>query len=114
MCLKFEYSIEVENDVSKINITATTNASTSAITGIGEKELVVGDNKITLTVTAENGSTKDYVINVNKKDINKITGTIDENPKSGINYSLPIIMFVLVAGSVTLYIVKKKNLFQKI
>lgn len=111
---KFEYSIEVENNVSKINIKATTNTSTSTVVGSGEKELVVGDNKFTLTVTAENGSTQNYVINVKRLDVVKDTGTIKENPQTGVNNSVTVIVFILIAGAATLYITRKRNFFPKI
>lgn len=104
---KYEYSIEVESDVSKINISATTNVETSTVTGSGEKELVIGDNKFILTVTAENGAKQDYVINVIRKDNIK-------NPQLGVNYNVITFILIFLTGTLILFVTKKKNLFPKI
>lgn len=64
---KYEYSIEVENVVSSVTINASTNSSSSNVSGIGTKNLSVGDNKFTLTVTAENGDKQNYIVNVKRK-----------------------------------------------
>ncbi len=50
-----------------INVSATTNDSNATISGVGNKKLVCGNNKITLTITAEDKSTKGtYTINANR------------------------------------------------
>lgn len=63
-----EYSVELESDVTKINVYAEKNDSKASITGIGEKEVQEGTNKIEAVVTAENGSTKTYIINATVKE----------------------------------------------
>ena len=54
-----EYSVELENNVEKIKINAETTSSKSSIKGTGEIEVVV---------TAENGSTRTYIINATVKE----------------------------------------------
>ena len=57
---------EVDYSVSKLNITATPTDSKAKVTVSGNN-LVVGKNTVTITVKAENGSTKNYQITVTRK-----------------------------------------------
>ena len=57
---------EVDYSVSKLNITATPTDSKAKVTVSGNN-LVVGKNTVTITVKAENGSTKTYQITVTRK-----------------------------------------------
>lgn len=61
-----EYSINVGSDVSYITVVATAEAETSKVSVSGNTNLVVGENKIDITVTAEDGSVDLYTIIVNK------------------------------------------------
>ena len=67
-----EYSTEMEAGVTKINIVATKSDSKSSVTGAGEKDVTEGMNKFEIVVTAENGSSKTYVLNVNVKELSPI------------------------------------------
>lgn len=58
-----EYKINLSADVTAINIEATANDSKASVSGTGEQSVKPGDNKLEVVVTAENGSTKAYVIN---------------------------------------------------
>lgn len=69
------YNLSVGNDVKKIKINAEANNSKATITGTGEKDVKEGDNKFDVVVTAENGDTKTYTINVNV-DSQPITVTV--------------------------------------
>lgn len=68
-----EYEVFVPYDIEKINITANAEDSSATVSGTGEKQLEVGDNKISLIVTAENAYKKTYTINVIRKDANDDT-----------------------------------------
>lgn len=63
------YTVDVEHPVSSIIVTGTSedqNASISDNNGV-EQPLTVGENTITLTVWAQNGTTtRDYVVNVTR------------------------------------------------
>ena len=72
-----EYKLEVDEDVEKITIKGKTADDKAEISGIGEKALTEGENKIEVKVTAENGNEKIYKIIVTVKDKNPITVTID-------------------------------------
>ncbi len=78
-----EYSLSVENDIRNINVTGTKEDSKSTVTGLGSHDLVEGLNKIDVIVTAQNGSSKTYVINVTVKELTPIVVEVD-----GKNYSV--------------------------
>lgn len=59
-----EYSVSLPGDATKITLSANANDSKASVTGTGEKELVVGHNVFTVTCTAENGSAKEYVVDI--------------------------------------------------
>ena len=63
-----EYTLTVPNEVTKLNITATPNDSKATVSVKGNKDLKVGENTVTIVVTAEDGTTKNYVIKVTKEN----------------------------------------------
>ena len=79
------YSVTVENSVSSINISAQAEDGKSKISGTGSKSLRVYGNTFDVTVTAENGSTKRYRINVIRKD--EQGNTTDSNQGGNANNS---------------------------
>lgn len=72
-----EYSLEVENDVEKVNIVAARDDNRSSIKGAGEVTLSEGINKIEIVVTAQKGNTKTYVLNITRKELNPIIVKVD-------------------------------------
>lgn len=62
-----QYYLNVEGNAKKLAITANANSGTSTVS-LNNPELVVGNNNITITVKAQNGSTKSYVITVTKAE----------------------------------------------
>jgi beta-N-acetylglucosaminidase len=58
------YSLIVGADVTDINITAATASKKASVTGTGYIYLQPGDNQLVISVTAENGNVRDYMINV--------------------------------------------------
>ena len=63
---KTNYSLEVDNE--NIKIDAIPTDSKANVSGIGNKKLNYGNNTINIVVTAENGSSKTYTINIKRKD----------------------------------------------
>ena len=72
-----EYNVELEPDTSKINISATASHGGATIEGAGTREVTDGDNLLEIKVTAENGSSKIYVINAKVKEYNPIEVNIN-------------------------------------
>ena len=60
------YFITVENDIKKVNITATAQDDNAKVCVYGNDNLKEGTNKILITVTAENGNVRNYRIYVTK------------------------------------------------
>lgn len=63
-----EYNVSVLYEVKDLDITAVPEDSKSKVEISGNKELKVGTNKITILVTAEDGSKREYIINVDRKN----------------------------------------------
>ncbi|NLL92854.1 MAG: hypothetical protein GX225_01720 [Clostridiales bacterium] len=58
------YSLNVTTDITKLAITANATDSAKASVTVSDTTLNIGNNTITITVKAEDGSTKQYVLNV--------------------------------------------------
>lgn len=72
-----EYTLELENGIESINVLATKEDSTASVSGTGEIAISEGVNQVKVVVTAQNGSTKTYIINVTVKELLPIEVTVD-------------------------------------
>ena len=71
------YTVSVPNSVSSVTLAATANQSNATVSGTGVKNLSVGSNNFTITVTAPNETTEiDYTIVVTREAAAP-TGTYD-------------------------------------
>lgn len=73
------YNITVPYDVEKLDLKAIANNSKAKVTITGNSDLKVGNNVIEIEVTAEDGSSRSYTINVTKSaktSNNKLTNII--------------------------------------
>lgn len=62
-----EYNLRVTNDITKVTVVPTVNHEKASYKIEGAtKELLVGKNVITVVVTAEDGSSSNYIINVTR------------------------------------------------
>ena len=77
------YTLEVPKDIDKIKIKAEAYDKNAQVKGVGSFNLTTGKNTFTITVTAENGSTSNYKIEINK---NKGSSTLNNLSVEG--YSL--------------------------
>ena len=64
----YEYNLEVKEDIEKINLEAVANDEDASIIYEKTKTLDTGLNKILITVTAADGTKKDYIINITKQE----------------------------------------------
>ena len=62
------YHLTVDYDISMINVGATREDPKANVQGLGNKNLEVGDNRFTITVTAEDGSLNHYILNITRKE----------------------------------------------
>ena len=62
------YTLSVKNSVDHITVKAEKEDNKATVKGDGNQTLKVGDNKIDIVVTAENGATKTYTITVTRRD----------------------------------------------
>lgn len=58
------YKVELTSDVENITVDAKAKDSKATVSGTGEHELKIGENNISVTVKAENGSKKTYTVSV--------------------------------------------------
>lgn len=58
------YSLIVPNNVSSVVVSAEAEYAKTTISGTGTKNLAVGTNVVTITTKAQNGSTRNYSINI--------------------------------------------------
>lgn len=81
-----EYTLTVPNSVSSVNVTATKEDSNASLTGTGNKSLNVGENTISVVVTAQNGTTKKtYNIKVTREAGSAVQSS--DNTLKGLNVS---------------------------
>lgn len=66
------YTLQVGSDVEAIQITATPEDEKATVQVQGNENLQEGENTVTITVTAEDGTTKVYTITVNKGNVEQV------------------------------------------
>lgn len=113
--LKFDkniltYDVVVDYEITFLEINAIAEDNKAIVTGAGKHDLKVGKNVIKLTVESEDGSKRDYTLNVSR-EVKKIATNEDE-PKKEKSFSIiPIIItivFILVAVGI-IFIGKNKK-----
>ncbi len=60
------YNVTVPTDVESVTIYANAQDSKAKITGVGKQNLQTGENKFDVIVTAEDGTTKTYTLNITR------------------------------------------------
>ena len=79
-----DYSLIVENEVKSIDVSASAADTNASISGRGSHRLSVGNNTINIVVTAEDGGTRTYTINVVRKEaVNPEPSPEPVNPAPG-------------------------------
>lgn len=80
---KTSYDVTVPENVQTIEVYATAKNSSAKISGTGTQELAIGENKIEVVVSANDGTTKTYTINIkreggNKEEVSQTTEKVEE------------------------------------
>lgn len=79
------YNVEVRADVEKVEVYAQAQDSDATIKGTGEVELKEGNNTITVQVTAEDGTTKTYTLNITRGENQTQTDDITISEGNGLS-----------------------------
>lgn len=106
-----EYSIKVSSDVETLDITAVAEDSSARVNIYGNSNFKEGENKVTVVVTAEDGSERTYTITVDKevkKEVVKEETKEEENGNSQLEKTIIIILIILVIIGL-LYLIFKKD-----
>lgn len=101
-----EYRITVRNDVTSLDISAMAEDYRSRVEITGNEEFEEGENTVIITVTAEDGSVKEYKLIVEKEAKKQITP--EENNSNNVERIIIIILIVLVVFGL-LYLIFKKD-----
>ncbi len=80
---KTSYDVTVPENTQSIEVYATAKNSSAKISGTGTQKLAIGENKIDVVVSASDGTTKTYTINVkregeNKEEVSQTTEKVEE------------------------------------
>ena len=81
----FSYNYTVLYDVTKVKVEAKAKSDKAKIKIVGNDDIQVGKNTIMITVTAEDGSEKIYLINVTRKDAKEKLSSDSKLSKLSIN-----------------------------
>ena len=102
-----EYTLEVDNDIQIITISAKPEDEKAQVTGTGQKALKVGENKYTITVTAEDESKKEYnLIIIRKEAVQNKKEIVETTEKSQSNSTTVYIIIGFIACLIVILIIK--------
>ena len=79
---KTSYDVTVPNDIEKVTVYATAQDKKATIKGNGTQKLNVGKNALNVVVTAEDGTTKTYTINVTREEAKNDKNETTDNTTS--------------------------------
>lgn len=103
-----EYNIKVKSDVNSLDIKAIAEQAGARVEITGNEKFKTGDNTVVITVTAEDGSTREYKINVSKEEAKKEAPLEIEDSSNTAEKVVIIILIVLVVLGL-LYLIFKKD-----
>lgn len=79
------YNVTVPNDIEKVTVYATAQDKKATIKGNETQKLNVGKNALNVVVTAEDGTTKTYTINVTREEAKNDKNEATDNATSNAN-----------------------------
>lgn len=102
------YEVEVPEDTEQVEVYATAQDEKAKITGTGTKTLEKGENKVQVVVTAEDGTTRTYTINIIRKTQEEKEEKTGEDTKEDLGNGLE----KLTIGSLKLSPEFKTNVYE--
>ncbi len=75
------YNVTVPNDVAEVDVYAKSQDAKAKVSGTGKVNLQEGENKVTVTCKAENGSSKTYIINITRSALEQPVEPTQEQPQ---------------------------------
>ncbi len=97
------YTVNLDNSISEITISAEADSSKAKVTGTGTKKLNEGTNKFSIIVTAENEEKRTYTVVVNRgKSTHEVNETTDTNETTETNETVekePYIKSLVIKNS---------------
>ncbi|MGM9881923.1 MAG: cadherin-like beta sandwich domain-containing protein [Bacilli bacterium] len=103
-----EYQIKVNSDVASLEIKAIAEDSRARVEITGNENFKKGENIVTITVTAENGETREYKLIVNK-DAEKKEAVTEIDDSSNTAEKIVIIVLIILVVLGLLYLIFKKD-----
>lgn len=103
-----EYQIKVKSDVNSLEIKAIAEDSRARVEITGNENFKKGENIVTITVTAENGETREYKLIVNK-DAEKKEAVTEIDDSSNTAEKIVIIVLIILVVLGLLYLIFKKD-----
>ncbi len=114
------YTLNVPYETSSITISGKTDSSKAKVDGLKDYELNVGENIITIKVTAEDKSESSYILNITRdeevveesKEENKTEVKKKQNVKKfkwSNYYLIPIIGLIILISVIIIIVIKKKK-----
>ena len=102
-----EYSIKVKSDVTSLDIKAIAEDSKASVEITGNEKFKKGNNTVLITVKAEDGSTREYKITVNKEEKKDVLTEVDSSSNTAEKVVIIILIILVVLG--LLYLIFKKD-----
>lgn len=102
-----EYKITVKNDVTSLDIKALAEDTGARVEITGNEGFEEGENIVTITVTAENGTTREYKLIVTKEEKKQVVTDIDDSSNTAEKIVIIVLIILVVLG--LLYLIFKKD-----
>lgn len=102
-----EYKITVKNDVISLDISALAEDNRSRVEITGNGEFKEGENTVTITVTAENGNTREYKLVVTREEKKQAVTDVEDSSNTAEKIVIIVLIILVVLG--LLYLIFKKD-----
>ena len=114
----FTYYLTVPYEIDKLSITGDADDSKASVTGFDAYDLELGENSISIKVTAEDASTSEYIINVTREEkieeqgssFEEETKNKDKKGKKWSDFYLVPLCLVIILLPILIIIIKRKIL----